>query len=114
MDLRTSTFRFQSDAPIGLGIRTWCASGARQCVRYYVSGVPEALDVPGEYWFDNTTMRLYAILPESGASPAVGNTTDDDHQPGDVLLSTTTTPLLNAVGLKHSTMLPASSPTSRL
>lgn len=103
MDLRTSTFRFQSGAPIGLGIRTWCASGARQCVRYYVSGVPEALDEPGEYWLDNTTMRLYAILPEPGASPAVGNTIDDDHEPGDVLLSTTTAPLLNAVGLKHST-----------
>ena len=77
-------------------MRTWCAGGGRQCVRYYVSGVPEALDAPGEFWLDDSTMRLYAVLPESGAAAAAS---DGD----ELLLSTATVPLLNAVGLKHTT-----------
>ena len=51
-----------SVAPITYGVRTWCADGGRQCLRYIISGVPEALDSAGEFWIDRARMRAFLCM----------------------------------------------------
>jgi hypothetical protein len=73
LDKHSGTMRLSanaSQAPVTYGVRTWCAGGGRQCLRYHVSGVPEALDRMGEFWIDRARMRLYLVPPPASQSMA--------------------------------------------
>ena len=89
----------ESAAPVGgdgtlnFTRATWSPAGYWGGVRYFAEGVPEALDLPGEYWVDAASSRVFWLPPDP---------TDPDARLDDVEAAWAVAPtLLSIVGAAH-------------